>query len=68
MSKPSKNKVEHALVGEFPAVRLKAPKGATGVSFAGEEFPVEDGHVVVPAHAGETLRDFGYTDEDEETA
>lgn len=53
---------ELLLVGEIPAVRLKAPKGATGISVDGEEYAVEDGFIVVPATAEAALRDHGYTD------
>lgn len=63
-----KDKTEHALIGEFPAIRMKAPKHATSVSFEGEEYLVEDGHVIVPAHAESDLKDAGYTDEDEDEA
>lgn len=55
-------KEELALVGEVPAVKLKAPKGATSVNVEGEEYAVEDGHIVVPATAEAALRDHGYTD------
>lgn len=56
-------KEELALVGEIPAVRLKAPKGATAVSVAGEQYEVEeDDTVVVPADLATELRSHGYTE------
>lgn len=60
--KKEDQKEELALVGEVPATKLKAPKGASSVCVGGETYEVEDGHVVVPSTEADALRDHGYTD------
>lgn len=44
---------------------MKAPKGATSVTFDGEEFTVENGYIVVPTKACAELESFGYRVPDE---
>lgn len=60
--KDDAQKEELLLVGEIPAIKMKAPKGATSISIEGEEYGVEDGFIVVPATAKEALLDHGYTE------
>lgn len=47
-------------------VRMKAPKRASSVSYDGEEYMVEGGHVVVPEAAYGDLVSHGYTIPDED--
>jgi hypothetical protein len=42
-------------------VKLQAPPFATGVSFEGEDYRVDDGVIEVPASAEAVLRSHGYT-------
>ncbi|MGH8158373.1 MAG: hypothetical protein ACREPQ_09645 [Rhodanobacter sp.] len=51
-AKPIEVKEGHAL--------LKAPKGASSASVGGTEYPVEDGHIQVPAHLAHELHPHGF--------
>ncbi|MEX3628430.1 MAG: hypothetical protein VB138_02020 [Burkholderia sp.] len=51
--------------------KLKAPKGCTGCSFNGEQYPVKKGYVVVPDEAVAELQAHSFltgVDEDEAAA
>jgi hypothetical protein len=42
-------------------IKMKVKKGTTSVSFNGDEYPVENGHVTVPPSAVEHLEAHGHT-------